>query len=102
MFSIVLNQIVIFPVEEGWATWRWARRKTSKAWQQDWVVHCKPVGNRCTALKYLAPYVFRVAVGNSCLVKLKNDQVTFRYRATDTGEPKLCTLSAEAFIRRFL
>jgi hypothetical protein len=27
---------------------------------------------------------------------------TFRYRATDTGEPKLCTLSAEAFIHRFL
>jgi hypothetical protein len=33
---------------------------------------------------------------------LENDQVTFRYRATDTGEPKLCTLSAEAFIHRFL
>jgi hypothetical protein len=33
---------------------------------------------------------------------LENDKVTFRYRATDTGEPKLCTLSAEAFIHRFL
>jgi len=28
--------------------------------------------------------------------------VTFRYRATDTGQPKSCTLSAEAFIHRFL
>ena len=28
--------------------------------------------------------------------------MTFRYRAMDTGEPKLCTLSAEAFIHRFL
>jgi uncharacterized protein (DUF983 family) len=73
-----------------------------KVWQQDWVVHCKPVGNGCTALKYLAPYVFRVAISNRRLVKLENDQVTFRYRATDTGEPKLCTLSAEAFIHRFL
>jgi hypothetical protein len=53
-------------------------------------------------LKYLAPYVFRVAISNRRLVKLENDQVTFRYRATDTGEPKLCTLSAEAFIHRFL
>lgn len=74
----------------------------SKVWQQDWVVHCKPVGNGCTALKYLAPYVFRVAISNRRLVKLENDQVTFRYRATDTGQPKLCTLSAEAFIHRFL
>jgi hypothetical protein len=74
----------------------------SKDWRQDWVVHCKPVGNGRTALKYLAPYVFRVAISNRRLVKLENDQVTFRYRATDTGEPKLCTLSAEAFIHRFL
>ncbi len=61
----------------------------AKVWQQDWVVHCKPVGNGRTALKYLAPYVFRVAISNRRLVKLENDQVTFRYRATDTGQPKL-------------
>ncbi len=73
-----------------------------KVWQQDWVVHCKPVGNGSTALKYLAPYVFRVAISNRRLVKLENNQVTFRYRATDTGQLKLCTLSAEEFIRRFL
>jgi predicted RNA-binding Zn-ribbon protein involved in translation (DUF1610 family) len=77
-------------------------RIPSKVWQQDWVVHCKAVGNGRTALKYLAPYVFRVAISNHRLVKLENDQVTFRYWATDTGEPKLCTLSAEAFIHRFL
>jgi len=77
-------------------------RIPSKVWQQDWVVHCMPVGNGRTALKYLAPYVFRVAISNRRLVKLENDQVTFRYRATDTGQLKLCTLSAEAFIHRFL
>jgi hypothetical protein len=74
----------------------------AKVWQQDWVVHCKPVDNGRTALKYLAPYVFRVAISNHRLVKLEDDQVTFRYRATDTGQPKLCTLSAENFIHRFL
>ena len=83
-------------------------RIPSKVWQQDWVVagkehrSCKAVGNGRTALKYLAPYVFCVAISNRRLVKLENDKVTFRYRATDTGEPKLCTLSAEAFIHRFL
>jgi len=29
-------------------------------WQKDWVVHCKPVGNGNSALKYLAPYIYRV------------------------------------------
>ena len=91
------------------AKFRQALRKTTfftqippKVWQQDWVVHWKPVGNGCTALKYLAPYVFRVAISNHRLVKLENDQVTFRYRTTDTGQLKLCTLSVEAFIHRFL
>jgi Putative transposase/Transposase zinc-binding domain len=74
----------------------------TKVWQQEWVVHCKPVGNGRTALKYLAPYVFRVAISNRRLVKLENDQVTFRYRATDTDQLKQCTLSAEEFIHRFL
>jgi hypothetical protein len=77
-------------------------RIQSKVWQQERVVHCKPVGNGRTALKYLAPYVFRVAISNRRLVKLEDDQVTFRYYATDTGQLKLCTLSAEEFIHRFL
>jgi hypothetical protein len=33
---------------------------------------------------------------------LVNDQVTFRFRATGAGKLKLCTLSAEEFIHRFL
>lgn len=71
-------------------------------WKQDWVVHCKPVGNGRTALKYLAPYIFRVAISNRRLVKLENYQVTFRYRSSATGQIKFCTLSAEEFIHRFL
>ena len=65
-------------------------------------MQCKAVGNGRTALKCLAPYVFRVAISNRRLVKLENDQVTFRYHATNTGQLKLCTLSAEEFIHRFL
>jgi hypothetical protein len=66
------------------------------------VVHCKPVGNGRIALKHLSPHVFREAISNRRLVKLESDQVTFRYRATDTGKLKLCTLPAEEFIRRLL
>jgi hypothetical protein len=71
-------------------------------WKQDWVVHCKPVGNGRTALKYLAPYVFRVAISNRRLVRLENNQVTFKYRSSTTGQITLCTLSADDFIHRFL
>jgi hypothetical protein len=71
-------------------------------WEQEWVVHCQPVGNGAHAFKYLAPYIFRVALSNNRIVQVAHDQVTFRYRASDTGQTKLCTLPAEEFIRRFL
>lgn len=71
-------------------------------WEQEWVVHCQPVGNGRRAFKYLAPYIFRVALSNNRLVRLADDQVTFRYRTSDTGQTRLCTLPAQEFIRRFL
>ena len=74
----------------------------SDIWKQDWVVHCQAAGNGLSALKYLAPYIFRVAISNNSIVKITNQQVTFRYKATDTGKIKTCKLSVEEFIRRFL
>ncbi|OQA20972.1 MAG: putative transposase [Chloroflexi bacterium ADurb.Bin360] len=74
----------------------------SRVWQQEWVVHCQAVGTGANAVKYLAAYVFRVAISNRRIVKLENDQVTFRYRETGTGKLKYCTLPAEVFIHRFL
>jgi hypothetical protein len=71
-------------------------------WQQEWVVHCQPVGTGQAALKYLAPYIFRVALSNHRILKLQDGQVTFRYRESDTRRWKNCTLPAEEFIRRFL
>ena len=71
-------------------------------WEQEWVVHCQPVGNGVSALKYLAPYIFRVAISNNRILKLADGKVTFRYRTSDTGKLRTCTLPAEEFIRRFL
>jgi hypothetical protein len=53
-------------------------------------------------LKYLAPYIFRVAISNNRILALAEGKVTFRYRASDTGKLRTCTLAAEEFIRRFL
>ena len=71
-------------------------------WCKDWVVHSQAVGNGEGVLKYLAPYIFRVAISNNRILKLANGKVTFRYQDSDTGRTRLCTLKAEEFIRRFL
>jgi Putative transposase/Transposase zinc-binding domain len=73
-----------------------------ETWSTPWVVDCRPVGTAEAALKYLAPYIFRVALSNNRIVAVVNDQVTFRYRVADTKKTKTCTLPAEAFIGRFL
>ncbi len=49
----------------------------------------------------LAPYIFRVALSNNRLVKVENDQVSFRYY-DNKGKRRYCTLPVEKFIRRFL
>ena len=71
-------------------------------WQQAWVVDCRSVGSGAAALKYLAPYIFRVALSNNRIVSVQDDRVTFRYRDGDTKQVKFCTLPALTFIGRFL
>ena len=91
------------------ARFRDARQRTpffdqvpTSVWRQPWVVHCKPVGNGRAALRYLAPYIFRVAISNRRILKLANGKVSFRYFASETGKPRTCTVTAVEFIRRFL
>jgi hypothetical protein len=74
----------------------------ASVWRQEWVVHCQAVGNGEAALKYLAPYIFRVALSNKRILNLTESQVTFRYREGDSRRWKSRTLPAEEFIRRFL
>jgi len=70
-------------------------------WTTTWVVHCQAVGDGRTALKYLAPYIYRVALSNRRLVSLDHGTVTFRYKPRH--QPwKTMTLDALAFIQRFL
>ncbi len=71
-------------------------------WQKDWVVHCKAVGSGNSALKYLAPYVYRVAITNNRIEKLENGQVSFRFKNSNTEQWETATLPAREFIHRFL
>jgi len=74
----------------------------AEVWRQDWVVACRPVGSGRTALKYLAPYVFRVALRNNRILAMADGQVTFRYQDGESRQTRTCALPAEAFIDRFL
>jgi len=78
------------------------REVSSATWSQAWVVDCRQVGSGRAALKYLAPYVFRVALSNNRILSVQDDRVTFRYRDGDTKQLRTCTLPALAFISRFL
>jgi len=80
----------------------WLDQVPKEVWNQDWVVHCQPVGNGVAALKYLAPYIFRVAITNKRILKLDDGKVTFTYKDSSSGESRICTLQTKEFIRRFL
>jgi len=64
----------------------------ASVWQKNWVVHCKPTGDGNSALKYLAPYIYRVAITNNRIEKLKEGQVSFRLKPATpiNGKQSLC------------
>ncbi len=54
-------------------------------------------------MSYLGRYTHRVALSNDRLVALREGQVMFRWRDRRHGNrPRVMTLTAEEFIRRFL
>jgi hypothetical protein len=73
-----------------------------KIWEKPWVVHSKRVGAGEAALRYLAPYVYRVALSNNRIEHAGDTSVTFRYRESDSGTLRRMTLIPMEFIRRFL
>jgi len=71
-------------------------------WTIPWNVNCQPVGDGAATLKYLAPYVFRVAISNSRIVSVKERNVVFSYLKKGSNRPRHVRLDAMEFIRRFL
>ena len=72
-------------------------------WRQDWNVNSQAVGNNAGGvLRYLAAYVFRVAISDSRILSVRDDHVTFSYRRGNNARPRRMTLHVFEFIRRFL
>jgi len=73
-------------------------------YDKQWVVYAKPPWNGPEhALKYLARYTHRVAIGNSRLLSIDDGQVAFTYKDyRHRGRQRTLTLAATEFIRRFM
>ena len=71
-------------------------------WETEWNVNCQAVGESAASLKYLAPYVFKVAIANSRILKVENRTVTFRYQKPKSSRWRTMALDVLEFIRRFL
>jgi hypothetical protein len=78
-------------------------RFPQSVWNKKWGVHLKAtVQGKDNALRYLARYVHRVAIANSRIESIDNDQITFRYQNSKTGQWQTMPVKPFEFIRRFL
>jgi len=69
--------------------------------KKNWGVDIKPVGNGEAVLKYLAPYVYRVAISDNRIEA--TDQHGVSYRVTPSGTKKSIsrTVTGDEFVRSF-
>ena len=74
----------------------------ASAWDKAWIVNCQAVANSHNTIKYLARYVFRVAISNSRIVKIENRKVYFKYPKTHSNRWRTMALDVMEFLRRFL
>ena len=74
----------------------------TEVWRKDWVVDCVPVGDGQRTLKYLGPYVHRVALSDHRISDLQDHQVTFGYNPSGSQRVTTRTLPVLTFITLFL
>jgi len=72
-------------------------------WSKQWVVDCTVWGQGDEAvLRYLARYVFRIAITNNRIVGLDESGVTLRHKHRASNRWRTVRLSGQEFMRRFL
>lgn len=70
----------------------------------EWVVYAKPpFAGPEQVLDYLGRYTHRIAISNNRLIDIENGAIRFRWKDyRHGGRPKVMTVPADEFIRRFL
>ena len=72
-------------------------------WRKDWGVHIQESGSGESAIKYLGTYVKRTAIGDSRIVQVDENEVTFLWKDRDHGDVlKPMTLTGVEFVQRYL
>jgi hypothetical protein len=72
------------------------------AWCKTFNVNCQAVANSRHSIRYLAPYVFKVAISDSRIVNLENRNVIFKYKKPGSRRWRTMALGVMEFMRRFL
>ena len=73
-----------------------------EAWTVDWNVNAQAVGEAANSLKYLARYVFKVAIAESRITSVDDTHVCFTYRKVHSNRVRTMRLPIFAFLHRFL
>jgi len=71
-------------------------------WNQDFVVNCQAMNSCHESVRYLAPYVFKVALSNSRIITVEDGKVWFRYKTPRSTRWRTMALDIMEFMRRFL
>lgn len=71
-------------------------------WSIDWNVNCQPVASSAHSVRYLAPYVFKVAISNRRIVKVEDRKVFLHFKKSHSNRRRVMTLDVMEFLRRFL
>lgn len=94
------------PLVAGVGPWSTASLSSwlSSLYESEWVVYSQPpAAGAEVVLKYLARYVHRVAIGNSRLLEVTEQTVTFSYKDyRQKGRQREMALSGEEFVHRFV
>lgn len=78
------------------------RKQLAAAWKKKSVVDIKPVGDGRAVLKYLAPYVHRVAISDKRIVKIDKTHVTFSMTPSGSKTSISKTVAGKEFVRGFV
>ena len=75
-----------------------------KLYKKDWCPYIKETFNGFgNAIEYLGRYTHKIAISNSRILSVTEDQVSFSARGKKPGDPRrTVTLSHEGFMRRYL
>ena len=100
------GQLAFFGKLAGLSDRRAFQRYLAPVRKKRWVVYARPpFAGPQAVLAYLSRYTHRVAISNSRLIAFDQIGVTFRYkdyRRSSADRQQVMTVSADAFIRRFL